>query len=101
LTPTQALKLLTRVIGLFQSDHDFDIISELSHEAGLTKMEEEAQALAKAAGKDEKEVDRIYYSIDGNSCSNSDLVRKHLDSGILSKMIAEKEATLLAMPTKE
>jgi hypothetical protein len=89
------------VVGLFQLDHDFDIISELSHEAGLAKMEEEAQAVAKAAGKDEKEVDRIYYSIVGHACSNPDLVRKQLDSGVLSKMIAEKDSTMLAMPTKE
>jgi hypothetical protein len=30
-----------------------------------------------------------------------DVVRKHLDSGVLVKLIAQKEATLLAMPTKE
>ena len=38
-------------VGLFQSDHDFDIMSELCHDAGITKMEEEAQATAKAVGR--------------------------------------------------
>jgi hypothetical protein len=99
--PTKTLRLLIRRVGLFQSDHDLDIVGDLSHEAGLIKMEEEAQAIAKAAGKDEKEVDGICYSIDGNACSNPDLVRKHLNSGVLSKMITEKEAIMLAMPTRE
>jgi hypothetical protein len=62
---------------------------------------EEAQSLAKAAGKDEKGVDDIHYSIYARCCSNLDLVRKHLDSGLLVKMIAKKEATMLAIPTKE
>jgi hypothetical protein len=92
---------LTSVTGLFQSDHDFDIVSELSYDAGLTQMEEEAQAAAKAAGKDDKETNGIYYSIYGPSCSSSELVRKHLDSGALVYLIAEKEAALLAMPSKE
>jgi hypothetical protein len=64
-------------------------------------MEEEAQAAAKAAGKDEKEINGIYYSIYGKSCSNPELVRKHLDSGALVYLIAEKEAAMLAMPSKE
>jgi hypothetical protein len=76
-------------------------LSDLGHVAGLIKMEEEAQAKAKAAGKSEKEIDSIYYSMYGNGSPRADVVRKHLDSGVLVKLIAEKEATLLAMPTKE
>jgi len=57
--------------------------------------------MAKAADKSEKEVDGIYYSIYGNRCSAPDLVREHLDSGVLSKMITQKDATLLAIPTKD
>ncbi|EAT78155.1 MYND-type zinc finger protein samB [Parastagonospora nodorum] len=87
--------------GLFQSDHDFDIISELNHDAGLNQMEDEAQALAKASGKDDKEIGQIYYTIDGKGCSDPDLVRKHLDSGVLNYLIAEREAKMLAVPTKE
>jgi hypothetical protein len=44
--------IINTAVGLFQSDHDLDIGGCLSHEAGLTIMEEEAQALANAAGKD-------------------------------------------------
>jgi hypothetical protein len=89
------------VLGLFQSDHDFDIIDDLNHEAGLSKLMEEAQSFAKTAGEDEKDIDDIHYSIYAHYCSNPDLVRKHLDSGLLVKMIAKKEATMLAMPAKE
>jgi hypothetical protein len=64
-------------------------------------LTEEAQSFAKTPGKDEKDIDDIHYSIYARCCSNPDLVRKHLDSGILVKMIAQKEATMLAMPTKE
>jgi hypothetical protein len=96
--PSNSLKSAT---GLFQSDHDFDIVSELSHDAGLTQMEEEAQAAAKAAGKDDREVDDIYYSVYRQSCSNPELVRKHLDSGALVYLVAEREAAMLAMPSKK
>jgi hypothetical protein len=64
-------------------------------------MEQEARALAKAAGKDDKELNQIYYTIDGKSCSDPSLVRKHLDSGVLNYLIAEREAKMLAMPTKQ
>jgi hypothetical protein len=87
------------LLGLFQSDHDLDIVDDLSYEAGLSKLEE-AQSFAKNAGKDEKDVHRIHYSIYSPCCSNPDLVRKHLDSGVLVKTIAQKEATMLAMPTR-
>ncbi|KAF2827685.1 hypothetical protein CC86DRAFT_393760 [Ophiobolus disseminans] len=76
-------------LGLFQSDHDLDIVGDRGHEAGLTRLEED------------KEIEHIYYSFHGNICSAPDLVRDHLNSGVLVKLIAEKEATLLAMPTKD
>ncbi|EMD96833.1 hypothetical protein COCC4DRAFT_41685 [Bipolaris maydis ATCC 48331] len=81
---------------LFQSDHDFDVISEMSHEAGLAKLEEDAQARAKAEGKSDKEVNLIYYTIYSNDCSDPELVRKHLDSGVLVDMIAKKESKMLS-----
>jgi hypothetical protein len=98
-------KSLTSATGLFQSDHDFDIVSELSHDAGLTQMEEGAQAAAKAASKDDKAINSIYYSIYysiyAQSCSNPELVREHLDSGALVYLIAGKEAAMLAIPSKK
>jgi hypothetical protein len=83
--------------GLFQSDHDLDIVDELTSEADVSKLQEEAQAKLKAEGRD-KEADGIYYSIDGNTCSDPKLVCKHLDSGILANLIADKEAKLLTVP---
>lgn len=76
-----------------------DIVVELSAEAGLLKMEEDAQAAAKAAGKSEKEFSSIYYTLYGES--HPEEIREHLDSGVLTEMIANKEASILAMPTKE
>ncbi|XP_014561768.1 hypothetical protein COCVIDRAFT_33375 [Bipolaris victoriae FI3] len=70
---------------LFQSDNDLDIVSEMSDEAGLTKLEEEAQA-----------PHSIYYTIYRNICSDPELVRKHLDSGVLVDMIAKKESKMLS-----
>jgi hypothetical protein len=75
------------------------MVGDLGHEAGLTKLEEYAQAAAKAAGRSEKEVQGIYYSLYGGSAP--DVVRKHLNSGVLAKMIAEKEEAMLAIPTKD
>lgn len=88
---------------MFQSDNDFDIISELGYDLGLASLEEAAQANAKAAGKDQEEIDGVYYTIYGPSCSDPEIVRKHLDSGVLTDIIAEKEAMLLSIPsgTKE
>jgi hypothetical protein len=75
------------------------MVGDLGHEAGLTKLEEDAQAAAKAAGRSQKEVQGIYYSLYGGSAP--DVVRKHLNSGVLAKMIAEKEKAMLAIPTKD
>jgi hypothetical protein len=85
--------------GLFQSDHDFDIVDELASEAGVSQLQKEAQAKLKAEGRD-KEADDIYYSINSYACSDPKLVRKHLDSGVLAKLIADKEAKLLTIPEK-
>ncbi|EUC39278.1 hypothetical protein COCCADRAFT_31658 [Bipolaris zeicola 26-R-13] len=70
---------------LFQSGNDLDIVSEMSDEAGLTKLEEEAQA-----------PHSIYYTIYRDICSDPELVRKHLDSGVLVDMIAKKESKMLS-----
>jgi hypothetical protein len=64
---------------------------------GLTKLEEEMCAAAKAAGKTDKEVDSIYLSIYSGG-SHPDVVRKHLDSGILADFIKVKEAKMLSIP---
>ncbi|KAH9880133.1 hypothetical protein J1614_002159, partial [Plenodomus biglobosus] len=85
--------------GLFQSDHDFDMLGEMSYEAGLDKLQEDAQALARAQGQSEEDVEQIYYSLYGDCCSDPELVRAHLDSGVLVDMIAKKEAKMLEIPS--
>ncbi|KAF2165434.1 hypothetical protein M409DRAFT_24284 [Zasmidium cellare ATCC 36951] len=86
-------------LGLFESDHDYDIISDLDAEAGLHKLAEDAQAKLKAEEEakgikhgeddDENSVEaRISYSIYADHCSDFDLVRTYLQSsGELEKMI--------------
>ncbi|KAF9701064.1 hypothetical protein EKO04_000567 [Ascochyta lentis] len=83
--------------GLFQSDNDFDTLSELGHEMGLTKLEEDMQTAAKASGKSDEEVNDIYLSIYGGG-SHPDVVRKYLDSGVLVDLLKTKEAKMLSMP---
>ncbi|KAF1365098.1 hypothetical protein EJ07DRAFT_161210 [Lizonia empirigonia] len=83
--------------GLFQSDHDFDIVCELGDEMGLTKLEEEMQAAAEVAGKTGSDVYDIYLSIHGGG-SHPDVVRKHLDSSVLANCIKAKEAKMLSIP---
>ena len=41
--------------GIFESDHDQDIVSDLSHEAGLDELEEAA------VEKDPSKKDKLYY----------------------------------------
>ena len=75
-------------------------------------LEEQAKEQAKAedgkaAGKGKRVTedggdcdDRIYYSIYANLCSDPELVRKYLDSGVLTRMIARYEAKMLANSEK-
>jgi hypothetical protein len=88
------------VLDLFQSDHDLDIVGDLGHEMGLTKLEDEHQKRAKAEARDEA-ASHIYFSIYAPLCSDIELVRKHLDSGVLADLIQKKEAELLAQPRKQ
>lgn len=85
--------------GLFQSDHDFDLIGDMTGEFGLYQMEEQHQAKAKDEG-DGKAEDRIHYSIYAPMCSDVQLVRQHLDNGALTYVIKEKKAKLLSKPEK-
>jgi hypothetical protein len=82
--------------GLFQSDHDLDIVDELCYEAGLNEPANAAEAQAKAAGKSDKEIKDIYYTLSAQTCSDIPAVRAHLDSGMLAKLIKEKEDKMLA-----
>lgn len=33
-------------LGLFESDHDYDLVSDMDHEAGLSALEKEAKKRA-------------------------------------------------------
>ncbi|KAJ4300936.1 hypothetical protein N0V90_003025 [Kalmusia sp. IMI 367209] len=81
--------------GLFQSDNDFDMVSEMTSEAGLYKLEEEAVAKAKASGDTDAE-EHFYYSL--YQPSDPEVVRQHLDSGVLVDLIEKKWAAMLAPP---
>jgi hypothetical protein len=64
---------------------------------GLSKLEEELQASAKAEGKSDEDVDKIYLSIYGGG-SHPEVVRKHLDSGALAKCVKAWETKMLTVP---
>lgn len=107
-------------LGLFESDHDFDLLSGLDHEAGLEALESEAKKRAKQqptdtskagegnsanAGNDTRgdngtapeEDDQPTLSIYGGMCADTNrlsLVREHLDSGVLLKLINDKKAKI-------
>ncbi|KAF2019980.1 hypothetical protein BU24DRAFT_439880 [Aaosphaeria arxii CBS 175.79] len=76
---------------LFQSDHDYDIVSELTHEAGVYDLENAERAKASAG-------DEIHYSLYAPLCTNVPAVRQHLDGGVLEKLITEKEKSLAIVP---
>ena len=76
------------------------MVSDLGGEAGLDNLEKEANKRAKAANpdaskskKDSENVDSdeeegdVHLSLSANYCSDPDLVRKHLDSGVLAKLV--------------
>lgn len=81
----------------FQNDQDLDIVSELTDEAGLYKLEEEAQKAYEAAGHGQEndqsfDPNRPFYSL--YSPSDPEFVRKHLESGILIQLFEKYEAKL-------
>lgn len=74
-----------------------DTVSELGHEMGLSKLQEDMEAAAKAEGKNEEEVRKIYLDIYGGG-SYPEVVRKHLDSGALATCIETWETKMLTVP---
>jgi len=95
--------------GLFESDHDYDIVDDFTSYASISELENEVkkqaelndsvkEAFAREANHRDKEQehnDRIYLSIYANHCSTEaavELVRHYLDSGILVSMVAKLEA---------
>lgn len=88
-------------LGLFESDHDFDAISDMSHAAGLEGLEGKARARYKEehpirAAKDKKKGldDLPLLSIYAGNSYATDLVREHLNSGALLKLIEQKQAAM-------
>jgi len=91
-------------LNLFDSDHDFDSISDLNHEAGLDKLaaalraKEQANKGIKATEKSTEDEDDDGYdyrfSLHSGSHELNDeevlAVREHLESGVLDRMINER-----------
>lgn len=90
-------------LGLFDSDHDFDCIADMYGPAGLAALEEKAKERAKSrpepdggghsTGKSEYD-DLPQLSLHAGQCADVELVRDHLNSGVLQKLIDEKKATI-------
>lgn len=89
--------LLRSLAGLFQSDHDFDIVGELYHEDDIDELEQQARLPAKAAGKS----NNLCYTIYSKMCSDPELVCRHLHSGVLVNIITKTEAIMLATLMKD
>lgn len=88
-------------LGFFESDHDFDRISEMSHDAGLPALEGKARERFQkerpaAAAQAEKagHGDLPLLSIYADHCSDVTMVRDHLDSGALLTLIEQKRAAM-------
>lgn len=64
---------------------------------GLGKLQDDVEAAAKAEGKSEEEVRKIYLTICGGG-SHPEVVRKHLDAGALAKCIKTWETKMLTVP---
>lgn len=95
--------------NFFESDHDFDTVSDLSHAAGLDALEAKAKERArqkqagsengnatKPAGPTATDEDDDYplLSIYAGACADVELVRDHLDGGALRKLIDETKAKM-------
>lgn len=106
-------------LGLFENDHDYDRVSELDEEAGLHALEDEAKKRSKQqqhfpamkgdgstkqSGNNTSENnateaqgdsdDFSTLSMCGGLCADIPLVREHLDSGVLLKLIKGKTAKM-------
>src|SRR5690242_6727685 len=64
---------------------------------GLSKLQEDMEAAAKAEGKSDEEICKIYLDIYGGG-SHPNIVRKHLESGALAECIKTWETKMLAVP---
>jgi len=94
--------------NFFESDHDLDVVCDLDSAAGLTALESRAKERAeqkqaqskegnatKADGPTGTDQDEDYpLSIYAGHCADVDLVREHLDGGVLRKLINEKKAKM-------
>jgi len=88
-------------LGLFESDHDFDQISYMCRDAGLEALEGKAKKRYQRehpiqAARDKKKGidDTPLLTIYAKDSYAVDLVRKHLDSGALLKLIEQKKTSM-------
>jgi len=84
-------------LGFFESDHDRDAISYLYEPAGLEALEAKAKERAKARkgkGSPPDSKGGPYLDIFAGFCDDVELVRDHLDSGALPKLIDHVKAEI-------
>jgi hypothetical protein len=89
--------------NFFESDHDYDLIYDLNQAAGLEALEDKARAALKQERAEanipqpDKEDDSPPLSIFAGHCSGFSgikMVREHLETGVLRKLIDDKKAKI-------
>lgn len=91
-------------LGLLDSDHDADRISELDDECGLYQLTEDAQKKAMEAGATERDSWRIRYSLIANSRDPDacKITRDFLESsGALTRLIETWKRKALGPPNPD
>ena len=117
--------------GLFQSDHDYEIVDEFTKDIGLVELEKKIkgtnystppplpnfdmvwaadlgraryvgrQSTQNAVNGGKPEAERhLNYCMYAPFCSDPETVRKHVDSGRLATMLAEKENKMFSADAK-
>ena len=89
--------------NFFESDHDYDLVADMYEPAGLAAPENKAKERAKQkqskskkgnASKSDRDDDFPLLSLYAGHCADIDLVREHLDGGVLRKLITEKKGKI-------
>lgn len=77
--------------GLFEGDHDWQLIEELDEQVGILELIKKAEAKLEAEGKSKTDARGgpvIMYTMFGDLCNDIPLVREHLETtGALQKLI--------------
>ena len=95
--------------NLFENDHDLDVVIGLDEAAGISALESKARERVKQKQAQSKETnatkpngptgadaddDHFMISIYADNCDDIELIREHLDGGVLRRLIDEKKSTM-------